>query len=58
MEEVRERDYEILEEYVRHGMRRFKVRVKGSNMIFDVQADNAEEAIRRADDMARRMKKI
>lgn len=49
--------FEVVEEYVKHGMRRFKVRVKGTNLVFDVIADNVEEALKRAEEMARRVQK-
>lgn len=55
MSDIMQGAYEIVEEYVKHGMRRFKVRVKGSNMIFDVHADTAEEALKRAEEMARKL---
>ncbi|MEM1873166.1 MAG: hypothetical protein QXS85_00605 [Acidilobaceae archaeon] len=50
--------FEIIEEYVKHGMRRFKVRVKGTNLVLDLHADNAEEALKRAEEMARRIMRL
>ncbi|MEM4507873.1 MAG: hypothetical protein QXP48_05425 [Acidilobaceae archaeon] len=50
--------FEVVEEYVKHGMRRFKVRVKGTNLVFDVRADSVEEALKKAEEMAKKLRKI
>jgi hypothetical protein len=44
-------DFKVIEEYVRHGSRRFRVLYKKANVVFNVAAESAEEAL----DKARRM---
>lgn len=48
-------DFEVIEEYIRHGRRVFRVRYKGSKLIFNVTAESEEEALSKARRMAERI---
>ncbi len=48
-------ELEIIEDYIQHGTRRFRVRVKGTKYIINVRAENAEEAINKAKKMAEKL---
>jgi len=50
-----ERDFEVIEEYYQHGVRRFRIRVRGSNVVINVAADSLEEALEKARRMAERI---
>lgn len=41
-------EMEIVEEYVQHDTKRFKVRVKGTKVIINVSAEDAKEALEKA----------
>jgi len=51
-------ELEVVEEYVIDGVHRFKLKVKGSNIVFNVNAENLEEAVRRVIDMMKSLKLI
>ncbi len=44
-------DFEVVEEYIQHGRRRFRVLYKKTSIVFNVAAESVEEAL----DKARRM---
>jgi hypothetical protein len=48
-------DFEVIEEYVRHGSRRFRVLYKKVNVVFNVAAESVEEALDKARRMAERV---
>lgn len=48
-------EFEVLEKYVEDGRVRFRVRVKNTLIVFNVEASNEEEAIRKAKALAERM---
>jgi len=52
---VWEKDFEVVEEYYQHGVRRFRVRVKGSRVVINVAADSLEEALEKARRMAEKI---
>lgn len=39
---------ELVEEYVINGEHRFKLRMKGTNLVFNVSGDSLEDAVRKA----------
>jgi len=41
-------EFEVVETYLLEGRRRFRLRVKGTNIIVNVEAEDEEEAARRA----------
>lgn len=47
---------ELVEEYIIDGERRFKLRIKGTNLVFNVSGDNLEEAAKRAISMVKSLK--
>ncbi|MEM1758517.1 MAG: hypothetical protein QXE99_02235 [Acidilobaceae archaeon] len=49
-------EFEVIEEYIQHGTRRFKVRVKNTKITFNVAANNIEEALAKARRMAEKLK--
>ncbi|BAN90767.1 hypothetical protein [Aeropyrum camini] len=49
-------EFEILESYVLFGERRFRVRERGSGIVFNVAASNDEEALNKAREMFKRIK--
>ncbi|MCX8195870.1 MAG: hypothetical protein N3F67_02160 [Acidilobaceae archaeon] len=49
-------EFEVVEEYVQHDSRRFKVRVKGTKVIINVSAESAEEALGKAREMWAKMR--
>lgn len=49
-------DFEVVEEYIQHGVRRFRVRYRKSNLIFNVRADNVDEALDKARRMAEKVR--
>jgi hypothetical protein len=51
-------ELEVVEEYVIDGVHRFKLKVKGSNIVFNVSAENLEEAVRKVIDMMKSLKLI
>ncbi len=48
-------DFEVIEEYELLGEKRFRVRLKGTNIVFNVSASSKEEAVERALELARRL---
>ncbi len=48
-------DFVVVEEYVQHGMRRFRVLYRKANIVFNVSAESAEEALEKARRMAERV---
>jgi alkanesulfonate monooxygenase SsuD/methylene tetrahydromethanopterin reductase-like flavin-dependent oxidoreductase (luciferase family) len=48
-------DFKVIEEYVRHGRRRFRVLYKKVNVVFNVVAESVEEALDKARRMAERV---
>jgi len=48
-------EFEILEEYVENGRRRFRVRVRDTLIVFNVEASNVEEAMEKAKALATKM---
>jgi uncharacterized protein YpuA (DUF1002 family) len=51
-------ELEVIEEYVIDGIHRFKLRIKGSNIIFNVSAEDLEEAVKKVIDMMKSLKLI
>ncbi|WP_207387634.1 hypothetical protein [Aeropyrum pernix] len=49
-------EFEVLESYVLFGERRFRVREKGSGIVFNVAASTEEEALEKAREMFSRVK--
>ena len=45
-------EYEIIEEYEIAGQKRFRVRVKNTRIIFNVTANNPDEALEKAKKLA------
>ncbi len=48
-------DFEVIEEYELLGEKRFRVRLKGTNIVFNVSASSKDEAVERALELARRL---
>jgi len=48
-------DFEVIEEYIEHGRRRFRVLYKKVNVVFNVVAESAEEALDKARRTAERV---
>jgi hypothetical protein len=48
-------DFEVVEEYVQHGRRRFRVLYKRTNVVFNVAAESVDEALDKARRMAERV---
>jgi len=44
-------ELELIEEYIINNEKRFRVRIKGTNIILNVSADTLEEAVKRALDI-------
>ncbi len=51
-------DLEIIEEYVIEGQRRYRVRLKGTNIVVNVEAQNDEEALRKVAELMVKLKMI
>ena len=49
-------EFELVEEYILHGDRRFRLRVKGTNIIVNVTGESLDEALSKAARMLERMK--
>jgi len=49
---------EIIEEYIIEGQRRYKIRLKGTNIIVNVEAQNDEEALRKVAELMVKLKMI
>ncbi|MEM4499007.1 MAG: hypothetical protein QXH57_02715 [Sulfolobales archaeon] len=47
---------ELIEEYIIDGERRFKLKIKGTNLVFNVSGSNLEEAVRKATSMIKYLK--
>lgn len=50
-----EGDFRVVEEYVQHGRRRFRILYKKTNIVFNVAAESVEEALDKARRMAERV---
>ena len=48
-------DFEVIEEYELMGEKRFRVRLRGTNIVFNVSASNRDEAIAKALEMAKNL---
>jgi mannitol/fructose-specific phosphotransferase system IIA component (Ntr-type) len=48
-------DFRVVEEYVQHGRRRFRILYKKTNIVFNVAAESVEEALDKARRMAERV---
>ncbi|AEM38837.1 hypothetical protein Pyrfu_0968 [Pyrolobus fumarii 1A] len=48
-------DFEVIEEYELMGEKRFRVRLKGTNIVFNVAANDAKDAVERAVELARKL---
>ncbi len=51
-------DLEIIEEYIIEGQRRYRVRLKGTNIIVNVEAQNDEEALRKVAELMVKLKMV
>jgi len=47
-------DFRIIEKYLFLNQTRFRVQVRGTNIVFNIQADNEDEALEKAVDLARK----
>ncbi len=52
---LEKRDLVIVEEYSFLGQQRYRVQVKGTNIVFNVEADNPEKALEKALELAQRI---
>ena len=48
-------DFELVEEYMLEGEKRFRLRLRGTNIVFNVAASNLDEAIDKAMELAKRL---
>ncbi len=48
-------DFELIEEYELMGEKRFRLRLRATNIVFNVSASSLDEAIEKAVEMAKRM---
>jgi len=53
---LRPEDFELIEEYELLGEKRYRLRVKDTNIIINVAASSPEEAVRKAIQVAERVK--
>ncbi len=51
-------DLEIIEEYIIEGQRRYRIRLKGTNIVVNVEAQNDEEALRKVAELMVKLKMI
>jgi len=49
-------DLEVIEEYELLGEKRFRVRIKGTNIVLNVSAENSEDAIKKAKELVERIR--
>ncbi len=49
---------EIIEEYIIEGQRRYRIRLKGTNIVVNVEAQNDEEALRKVAELMVKLKMI
>ncbi|MEB3779985.1 MAG: hypothetical protein GSR85_07130 [Desulfurococcales archaeon] len=49
-------ELEVVEEYLLHGERRFKLRVKGSKITVNVAADSIDEAMEKARNILKKIR--
>ncbi len=42
-------EFEVIEDYILHGERRFRLRVKGTRIVVNVRGDSLEEALEAAE---------
>ncbi len=49
-------EFEIIEEYLLLGERRFRVRVKGAMIVFNVSASSPEEAVEKARELMEKLR--
>lgn len=47
---------ELIEEYIIDGERRFKLRIKETDLVFNVSGDNLEEAVKKTTSMIKSLK--
>ncbi len=48
-------DFEVIEEYELMGEKRFRLRLRGTNIVFNVAAEDREKAVEKALELARRL---
>ena len=48
-------DFEVIEEYELMGEKRFRLRLRGTNIVFNVAAEDREKAVEKALEIARRL---
>ena len=53
--ELSRKDFVVIEEYSFMGQQRFRVQVRGTNIVFNVEAGSREEAINKAIALASRI---
>jgi len=51
-------DLEVIEEYVIEGQRRYRVRLKGTNIVVNVEAQNDEEALQKVAELMVKLKMV
>ncbi len=51
-------DLEVIEEYIIEGQRRYRVKLKGTNIIVNVEAQNDEEALQKVAELMVKLKMI
>jgi len=49
-------EFEVVEEYILHGERRFRLRIKGTRIIVNVGADSLDEALKKARSIVERVR--
>ncbi len=52
------RELELVEKYEVGGQRRFRLRIKGTNIILNVEAEDEEEALRKAAELMVKLKMV
>jgi len=51
-------DLEIVEEYVIEGQRRYRVKLKGTNIVINVEAQNVEEALQKVAELMTKLRMV
>ena len=51
-------DLEVIEEYIIEGQRRYRVKLKGTNIIVNVEAQNDEEALQKVAELMVKLKMV
>jgi len=49
-------DFEVIEEYELLGEKRFRVRIKGTNIVLNVSAENSEDAVEKAKELVEKIR--